>query len=300
MMLANPKPVDRITLLYIVINLIYIGIGWNRIPNPSGPFLTFSLLLLATILIINLATRFKNPFTEFIQAVYPLVYFGFFFELATQINLAVFPNYLDGLFQSIDFHIFGYQPSLEWSNMLPGWFFQELFHFSYFCYYLMIAGIPLLFYLKKRNYFPKAIFIISLTFYFCFLIYAFLPVIGARSFDGIMELTRTYAYGPFSHIMAFIYKGTNHLGGAFPSSHVAVAVIITQIALHSFPKIGRILIVITVFLTLSTVYCHYHYFIDSITGFALGLLIYKPVQSLYEKLYTPDISIELDKPSDRA
>jgi hypothetical protein len=92
----------------------------------------------------------------------------------------------------------------------------------------MILGLPLYLYFKKPEGFRELIFNLCFVFYLCYFIYSILPVIGGRYIPEAMELTRLYRGGPFTHIMVFIYRNSNHLGGAFPSSHVGVAIIIVD------------------------------------------------------------------------
>jgi len=174
----------------------------------------------------------------------------------------------------IDQFIFGYLPSLVWGKLYSYWAIQELFHFAYFCYYPMIAGIPIYLYFTQKDAFREVIFNLTFVFYCCYTIYSVLPVIGGRFLPEAMALTKTYRGGPFTHIMVFIYRTSNHLGGAFPSSHIAIAIVLTISALKYIRPLGYICTVITFFLSLATVYCHYHWFIDAVFGILTGIAGY--------------------------
>jgi membrane-associated phospholipid phosphatase len=108
------------------------------------------------------------------------------------------------------------------------------------------------------------------------LMYTLFPVIGGRYFSSAMEICTTYRYGLFTRAMALIYTLSPHHGGAFPSSHVAIA-IICNIALGQYrPRYGWYLLPVTILLCVSTVYCHYHYAVDVaagvVSGFGLSVL----------------------------
>jgi membrane-associated phospholipid phosphatase len=99
-----------------------------------------------------------------------------------------------------------------------------------------------------------------------------------------MELTKVYRAGPFTHIMVFIYRSSHHLGGAFPSSHVAIAIVLTTGALRFARRLGYLFVLISLFLSLATVYCHYHWFIDAVMGIFTGVGGYYLANYAHRKL----------------
>jgi len=108
-----------------------------------------------------------------------------------------------------------------------------------------------------------------------------LPVVGGRIYPEAHELTETYRHGLFTHTMVYIYKMNEHWGGAFPSSHVAVALTLTMIGFRYFRKFAWILLINTIFLSISTVYCHYHYFVDVIFGYIVGVIFFGISEFIY-------------------
>lgn len=281
-------PVDIITLIFLCFNLLFIIIGWERIDDPTLHFsIYFGITVIALLLIKNAPINGNSKFVNFIRTWYPMFFFPYFFTATSALNRVVFTDYIDHFFQNIDKVIFGYQPALEWANMFDGLILSELFHFAYFAYYPMIYGFAIYLFIKNRKQFMHYIFVLSFVFYICYLTFNFLPVIGGRWWE-IMEgypfVTTEYRYGIFTHIMVFIYRNTTHLGGAFPSSHVAIAIVITIEALRSVKKIGLIFLPITFILALSTVYCGYHYFIDTVFGVFYGIAFYYLGDYCYKKL----------------
>ncbi len=277
----NLRPLDILTFIYIGINLIYILFGWKRVHDPQIHFPVFPAI--ALIIFILIKTEKYSPVLRFLRDWYPLIIFTYFFEVTSAFNKVIFPDFIDPFFQKIDLLIFGYQPAIVWGTKLDNFWLQELMHFAYFSYYLMIPILGFLLYFKKRKAFHKFVFSISFLFYLCYLIYNVLPVIGGRALEGAIALTTTYKHGIFTRIMAFIYNHSTHLGGAFPSSHVAVAVGVTISALRNEKWFGRVLLPITFLLSISTIYCHYHYFIDTIAGLFFGIGIYYLGLKIYGK-----------------
>jgi len=277
------RDTDIAALIYIGLNILYMIFGWNRFTN-HRLLLEFSLIPVIIFLLIRFAR--VNPIIDFFRNTYPLILFPYFFEVTSDVNRIIYPNYLDGFFQKVDFNMLGYQPALEWGKMLDGWFWQELFHFAYFSYYMMFAGLCIFLLFNRKEQFSRFLFILSFVYYICFITYMVLPVIGGRWWEimeGYRKVTVEYRYGAFTRIMAWIYSNTTHRGGAFPSSHVAIALVTTIAAVEQKLKVSWVFIPLTILLAISTVHCHYHYFIDTIFGVIYAFMFYKLGAFIYQK-----------------
>ena len=285
-MIRKLNPVDLITLVYASVIDCFIIYGWSRIEHPLRQLLLHFSIVLLIVSLTFLHDKFpKSKLIFFLRLSYPLFLYGYFFESVSHLNLLIFHDYIDVFFQKIDNFIFGYQPTLYWGTHFDTYFLQELFHFSYFSYYLMFLILTIVLFVKKRyEDLGEFIFRLSFVFYICFITYVILPVIGGRYFPQAMELTKTLRYGIFTKIMAEIYIKSPHLGGAFPSSHVAIAIVLMLSALKYERKLGYIFVPITILLSFATVYCHYHYFIDVIGGIIYVLIFYPLSSKAYSKL----------------
>lgn len=296
--------IDWITLGFCVWMLLLITFGWTQVQHPAKHFVSYITIIAALFLLIwaahyleryhapqhcsNGVCRFMRPKTyiavSLLRQFYPVLLYLYFFESVSATNKVFFTDWLDPWFYRLDQSLFGYLPSNEWALMYPNGLLNELLHFAYFCYYPMIFGMPIYYYFKHPKALGELIFVLSFVFYSCFFIYSWLPVVGGRYFPEAMALTQVIEGGIFSRIMAYIYTHSPHLGGAFPSSHVAVAVVISLLGLKFNKALGYILLSITLFLSIATVYCHYHWFIDAVCGVITGLAGYWAGQSIYHKL----------------
>ncbi len=277
--------IDLITLIFCGWILLYMCFGITRSPEVIKHIPVYLAIFVGVLFLAWLQKQPgwsydpQNPsnryqILSFFRGLYPVLLFSYFYTSGHAFNRIIFRDWLDPFFMGIDQFIFGYLPSLVWGKLYSYWAIQELFHFAYFCYYPMIAGIPIYLYFTQKDAFREVIFNLTFVFYCCYTIYSVLPVIGGRFLPEAMALTKTYRGGPFTHIMVFIYRTSNHLGGAFPSSHIAVAIVLTISALKYIRPLGYICTVITFFLSLATVYCHYHWFIDAVFGILTGIAGY--------------------------
>ena len=273
---------DRLVIFYVFFCMFWIVIGRNSITNANILFINYCYVLLYILLILILQHFVKNPIVRFIRLWYPLTIIGFFFNSATQMDMVIFKDYLDPILQHIDQVLFGYQPAVVWGNAFNGFFIQEFFHFSYFSYYILIFTIPLYVYLSFGNEeFTRVMFNLLFVFISCYTVYLFLPVVGGRYIPGVQTMTETYRHGMFTHIMVYMYRNVSHWGGAFPSSHVAVTFTIWLLSFRYFKKLPWFLLLNLMFLSISTVFCHYHYFIDVIAGLGYGLVMFGLSELIY-------------------
>lgn len=279
--------IDYLTLTYILFSIVYGLLGWRKIHNPLTHILTMGSIGIGILLLIHLSSKISSKLVLTLREWYPILLFGYFFEATTEVNLILFPDYLDIYFIKVEHWLFGFQPTLAWGEVLDTVWWQELLHFAYFCYYLMIIGIPLYFWIKDKNAFSELVFTITFVFYSCYIIYSILPVVGGRFFDEAMSVSQQFRHGPFTRIMALIYQLSPHRGGAFPSSHVAIALVITLISSKYSSLIGWILTPITALLCLGTVFCHYHYFVDMIAGILWALLMLLVAKRFYNHVGYP-------------
>jgi membrane-associated phospholipid phosphatase len=273
--------IDLITLVFCGWILAYMSIGigrthdaWIHIPRYLSIAIGVLLLAWANKQALVLGRPRLHKALSFIRGIYPVFLFGYFFTSGHAFNRIIVSDWLDPWFMQIDKSVFGYYPSLEWGKTYSNWAIQELFHFAYFCYYPMIVGLPVYLYFKQPKAFKELIFNLTFVFYLCYTIYSVLPTIGGRYIPEAMEITKTYRGGLFTHIMVFIYRTSGHLGGAFPSSHIAITLVLTVAALRFVKPMGIVFPVIAFFLTIATVYCHYHWAIDAAAGIVTGIGAY--------------------------
>lgn len=279
--------IDILVIGYCLINVLYLLLGIfihgsqsTRMDEPLKHLVIFAVIIGFVLVLKSFYRKYPTKFWRFISDWYVILFFVYFFEATSKVNQIIFPEFLDPFFMKIDQFIFGYQPALEWSRRLDGWLISEILHLAYFSYYL--SGIfYLAVYIKDQRKFRLYAFVLAFTFFLCYLTYNVLPVVGGRYLPGMMELTQTYRYGPFTRIMAFIYNKSPHLGGAFPSSHVAIAVAVNLSAFDFNKKLGWIILTPVILLIISTVYCHYHYFIDTIFGLFYGIGFYLLGKKIY-------------------
>jgi len=284
--------VDYATQAYLLLVGILILFFHNgRVPH----FHLFLLAHVAGILAIHAfvagsARRPENRFFSFFRHFYPLILYLFLYRESEQLNLMFVDRYLDPAFVALEERIFGFQPAVVLMTAFPHPLMSEFFYLSYFSYYVMIAGVGLALYFRRREEFWHYLAVLSFVFYVCFLVFIFLPVAGPPAFYMeipryldqqrlpyyLLEFPAPVMSGPFFHLMRFLYSTFETGGGAFPSSHVAAAICVLFFSWPHLLRARYLILAATLALSFATVYCRYHYAVDVVAG-ALTAAVLLPI-----------------------
>ena len=164
--------------------------------------------------------------------------------------------------------LFPTNPSATWAPSLPSLALSEALHFAYASYYLLVLLPPVLLYLRgRRADYACTMLALVVVYGACFVAYVVFPVDGPRYLVG----PAVAPDGPVRSAVLHVLAAGSSRGTAFPSSHVAASVVSSLCALAVQPRIGAVAAVLTVGLTLATVYGGFHYAVDAVAGLAVGL-----------------------------
>lgn len=293
--------IDYATQGYIALVALLMVLLHNH-TVPAWPWLVavhLVCLALVHLLIQTAAARPANRVLDLFRHFYPvLLYAGFYRETGT-LSQMLHEGHLDAVFIRLDQLVFGCQPSREFMLTFPSVWVSELFYFSYFSYYIMIGGVGLALFFRNRPAFYHYVSVVSFVFYALYLTYIFLPVIGPRiiytdiaPFDPPPEALPVAGWtfpepvlnGPFHQLMGVIYHYFETDGAAFPSSHVAIALVTVYFSFCYLRRIRWFHLVMAILLCLSTVYCRYHYAVDVVGG-ALTTAVLLPLGNWLYRRY---------------
>jgi len=275
--------IDYATQGYIaIVAVIICALHGDAVPG-WGWFVAahVTCLVLVHLLIRASAASPQNRILDFLRHFYPVLLYTGFYRETGMLNQMVFTGYFDTELFQLEQRLFGFQPSLRFMLALPQRAVAELFYFSYFSYYLMIAGIGVALFSRNRRHFYHYVSVVSFVFYACYLTYIFVPVIGPRIGQRDMVPIQLPPEVPaqsewivpasvegsvFFRLMAFIYEHFETPGAAMPSSHVAIALVTVYFSFRYLRKIRWPHLVLALLLCCSTVYARYHYVVDVFAG----------------------------------
>lgn len=299
--------VDWATQAYVVlVGLLILLFHGDTVPA-WGWLLAGHVLVLAGVhgLIRAHARQQGGAVVRFLREFYPILLYTAFYRETGLVNEMFVHGYVDPWVMGWDAALFGCQPSLVWMDRWPARWWSEIMYGCYFSYYFMIAGVALTLLIRNRVQFNHFITVVSLVFYVCYFIYVLVPVMGPRIFyqDGLQvsalggeavqhprwgvltedppPYPESVRRGVFFNIVAFLYRYFESEGAAFPSSHVALALVTLYFSWHYLPRVRWLHLVLAIGLCLSTVYCRFHYVVDVFAGMALALGLVPLVNRLH-------------------
>jgi membrane-associated phospholipid phosphatase len=239
-------------------------LGRARVPPGVG------LVHLAVLAAIA-ATTWLSIFPRWLRRWGPLIALLFLYsEMPLLIQAAGHHHPNDIPVMQLEKALFGTQPALAWAERWPSRLGSELLHAAYLSYYPIIFSVPLALALTKRHAeFSEAVFVLMLAFVACFTFYLFYPVAGPRY---LFKSPADAVAGPFRQATVGLLQARSSMGTAFPSSHVAVALTQSILAVHYFGRKGLLVALLAAGLAAGAVYGGFHYLVDVFAGVAMGVL----------------------------
>ncbi|MGI8818093.1 MAG: phosphatase PAP2 family protein [Gemmatimonadales bacterium] len=268
---ARPDPlraVDVLLLAYLaIVSLVAV------LRAPTAPECWWLLVAHAlVVLLVYLVTRpGLGPVGRTIREIYPLLLLPALYSELDILNS--FPvGVHDPLVRQWEMLLFGGQISRDWWQTVPSRFWSTVFHSAYLSYYLIISA-PALYFAWRGDLqaVRRFVLVVIATFVICYLVFIFFPVAGPY-----YEFPRPASWFTDNLPARLTYEalaGGSSYGAAFPSSHVAAAVAASLAAWRASRRLGLILLVPTLLLTVGVVYCQMHYGVDALAGLAVGTAV---------------------------
>ncbi len=254
---------DRFTIVFAALFSLAVVLRW-----PGGrPFPAALVLFPAALVLAALAAprlRRRGGVAQFVGDFYALILAVFMYTAIGVLNRAAGVSH-DLLVQRWEQALFRGQPSFEWIRAQPWPWLSWPLHAAYLSYYLILAGAPLgLLVSGRRQAAREAATLIMCAFYVCYSAFAFFPVAGPRYVFPLAHNAATATLP--ARLTQQLLNSASAWGTAFPSSHVAAALVASLAAWRGWRPLGAVLIPAAVLLALGTVYGQFHYAVDAIAG----------------------------------
>jgi membrane-associated phospholipid phosphatase len=233
---------------------------------------------------------------------YPIFLFVGLYRETVVLNRMMDTPRLDPWLVKADHALLGFQPAEAFSVTFAQPLFSEFMHLSYLSYHLMIGGVGLWLSVRNLAAFRHFVTVVSLVFYACYATYLFVPAVGPRVlFAPTPERAQFVAhYGRdprptpataggrwAQRTFAFVEEHGDIAGAAFPSSHVAVALVTAWFSWRYIRPIRWLHVVFAVTILFSTVYTRAHYAVDVLGGLVAAAVLFPAAQALYARTGGP-------------
>ncbi len=293
-------------MAYLVFTLLLMAFMWTKLQNPESMLWGRFRYVMVTLAMWAVYRMVPCRLTLLARIGAQMGFLGWWYPDTYEIN-RLLPN-LDHLFAQWEQHIFGCQPSLLFSQVVPYGWFSELMCMGYVSYFPLIFTVTVYYFFMRYQEFLKATFVILAAFFAYYFIFVLLPVTGPQFYylavgmDKIAEgvfpnlgdwfLTHSermaapgWSDGFFYHLLDITHDAGERPTAAFPSSHVGVTTVLMLLALRTRSKrLCYGILPFYVLMCFSTVYIYAHYAIDALAGLVTGVILYYLLCFAYERL----------------
>jgi membrane-associated phospholipid phosphatase len=261
-------PVDRVLLGYLTIVAV---IAARRAPARPECWWVVAANLMMAVLIALVTRPQAGRVGRMLREIYPLLLLVVLYGQLDVLNgggVAVH----DALVQRWELSLFGVQVSRAWWQAEPSALWSTVLHAAYFSYYFIVS-IPAFYFLRRGDLVAVRRFVLTVmvTFIACYLAFIFFPVAGP--YYVFPRPAGWFLDNPAARLVYDTLAEGSSYGAAFPSSHVAATVAAALAAAQGSRRLGLILLLPTLLLTIGVVYCQMHYAVDAVAGLAVGTLV---------------------------
>lgn len=273
------KRIDYLFFTYIGITTIFLLLSWNQSEQITNLLLIRVLILFVVIGLIYADSKRKSPVLNFFRNVYPIALSMYFYSRTFFYNKFLFDN-LDPYLIKYEQALFGFQPSLRFSEYFSSNWFSELMYIGYFSFYFLIGFFVIYLYNKKKDIFLEVSFKLAASMLMYYFIFGFLSSAGPQFYFSTPDSIAPDAF-IFDKVIQFIIKNGDLPTGAFPSSHVGISVVILLLSKKYASTYFKFAWPFVVILIPSIVYIKAHYALDAIGGILTAPIILYIASRLY-------------------
>ncbi len=288
------EPIDAVVALYAAVTGILVAVFHDNVPERGSILLFHALVLLVIAVLPPRGAPWEGPRAtdgwfrhvrgglRFLRYTYLLPLVLPFFEEVQQTVKAVFPAapyWFEPYLYEADRWLFGELPAV----LMNGWVGMpqdEILHFFYFSYYLILISAPIIAWFGPKGFHgrpPGPAFSMLMTsaltsFILCFIWYPWLTARGPWENPELMAGMTPFQGIVFQPIMEFIVERGAVSGGCFPSSHVAGSWgMVFGLALYH-RRAALLAGFLATGMSFACVYARYHHAVDVPAGFVAGAL----------------------------
>lgn len=266
--------VDALVLLYQLVMIAIVATGNLTVEVKRMLIGDHLMIFLVLLFLLWVLRNLCNPVMDFVRAFYPLAAMLFFYKEIGGLVHQYFDWTLDEGLIAVDDEL-GQIGRRVWNFQQfypPVRVLNEFFSIGYSFYFILMPLSALVLYFRAPfSQFRSFMFSLSLTYYFCYVLFIFLPAESPRFYvPGLREALKGYWVSDW---LQAAVEHNAYPGGSFPSSHIAASVI----CIMAYPYFGRWrkgVVFLTVALFAGTIYGRYHYFVDVVAGALVGMTIY--------------------------
>ena len=259
---------DRALLLFFIVASILIGAASHRVFE--WPALIVANLICMTAIAGMVAMRNRSGVWQFLHDWYPMGMFIVCFEEVSRMSFVLRDGWQDGYLLALEARWFPVPPTV-WLGQHGSWWITEILEVGYFSYFVLLMIVGGALYRGQRRGFRQVMDATVLAYGLCYAVFILFPTEGpAHTLAGLHQQALPGG-GPFHWAVGLIQSNAGVHGNAFPSAHVAGAVVALYFAWKHRPLLGALLTPLVGLLCVGAVYDRYHYVSDVAGGLVVGI-----------------------------
>jgi membrane-associated phospholipid phosphatase len=270
-LVADSRFVDRaFVALFLVLSLLIL-LFCVRLPGWPAYLLINAVAIAGIVALVAAAPRWRA--LAFLHDWYPLLGFITAFEVVARLSLLIVPEWQDAYILRFEGTLFSEPPTVT----LPRYgspLLTEILELGYFSYYALFMVVGGALYGRHRQAFHLLMSALLINFLMCYAVYLVFPTEGPHR-----TLAHLHDEPPPGFVFRWLVLTLQKYGGvhgnAFPSAHVAAAIVYLGFAFRYRPRLGWWLTPLVALLCVGAVYDRYHYFSDVPSGILFGLIGYR-------------------------
>lgn len=299
-------PVEWAVLAYTVLTSLVIIVCYTHTVNPEAMVWGRLRVVFTMGLLWAVYRLLPCRLTLMARVVVQMALLAWWYPDTYELN-RMFAN-MDHVFAQWEQTLFGCQPALLFSEVLPWPLFSELMDMGYAAYYPMIVLTALFYFLWRYKEFYRATFVIMAAFFAYYVVFIFVPVTGPTFYFNAIGVDKAlagvfpavgdyfnshqdclpspgYADGLFYQLVEDAKAAGERPTAAFPSSHVGISTVLMLLAWHAGSRrLFFIMLPFFVLMFFATVYIQAHYAIDALAGLVSGALLFAVLMLLTRRM----------------
>ncbi len=285
--MITPRPwylFDRLVVGYCLLMILVIAIFGRPLGEYVDELIFYVIMAVVVTLIATFVDERRNRAWALLRLAYPVLGFIFFYTMTGGLMQLFFPTWLDYQVIAFERWLLGEELTLIVDRILPQPLITEIVMAGYFGYYPMLPGFFLpLFLLRHDEIMKRALTAVATMFFCSYFLFSLYPIQGPR-----WELVDLYQNqvddGFFRSLVMWVQAEGAVRGGAMPSSHTGVALVMWVYLWRHFRTWAWATLPILVTLSIGTFWGRYHYVTDVVVGVLIAMLAIWITDRFYDRL----------------
>jgi len=266
---------DAVIAGYVVVASVPLALGAARGTSGCAQQLLVNLAVLGGLaLVCVLSRRSRWRSLALLRLSYGPALFSVLYRQTATIWPVLYEQPFDAWLVHVEQVLWRSQPSVVFAQQAPWRWLSELFCAAYYAYYYFVPAM-LFTVLLTRGYTAaeRVVFSTTLCFLICYTLFWLFPTVAPHFWFPPHAGPQLYQGYLFNHLL-FLFTAAGEVpAGAFPSSHIAVALLLTIQAHRFAPRLFPFMLAVTVVMCPAVVYLRAHYALDVPAGILMGLFI---------------------------